>query len=172
MKKVVLKFGFIGGAFLVAMIFVMRLIMGDSNDFSKGEGAGYIFMIGGFSMVFWAIREYRDKLNNGYINFNTGFRVGILVSLVASLCYVAGWMIYFYFIETSFVEKYTAYYFKVIESGGFTPAEIAKQKQDFSLSMEQYKNPFVMMLYTLLKVFPLGLIVTILCSMLMKRTEK
>jgi Protein of unknown function (DUF4199) len=172
LKKIVLKYGLIAGIILAGMIFTMMAVMGDTADFEKGESFGYLFMVGAFSMIFLGIREYRDKISDGTINFNHGFRVGILITLIASACYVAGWMIYFNFIDHSFVEKYTIYFTEKIKSSGKTPDEIEKEIRSFKTNMVNYKNPFVMAMYTLLEVFPIGLIITILCSFLMSRLKK
>jgi len=168
-KKIVIKYGFISGLILVAMVYTMMAMMGDSNDFEKGEVIGYLFMIGGFSMIFLGIREYRDRISGGAITFTMGFRVGILITLVASLCYVAGWMSYFHFIDGTFIEKYSSYYIGKINTSGKSPAEIEKEITAFNTNMENYKNPFVMALYTFGEVFPMGLVITILCAFLMRR---
>ncbi len=169
MKKVILKYGLISGSILVAMIYTMMAMMGDTSDFEKGEIFGYLFSIAAFSMIFLGIREYRDKISGGVITFNKGFRVGILITLIASTCYVTGWMIYFNFIDNSFIVKYSTYYIGKIQSSGKPPGEIENEIAAFEENMENYKHPAIMAMYTLLEVFPIGLVVTILCSFLMRR---
>ena len=169
MKNIVIKYGLIAGAILITMIITMMMVMGSSADFEKGESFGYIFIIGSFMTVFLGIREYRDKISGGLINFNSVFRVGILITLMASVIYAAGWMIYFHFFDNSFIEKYTEYYTHKIQSSGKTTEEIAADIASFKSMMENYENPLMMALYTFLEVFPIGLIITILCSLLMRR---
>ena len=169
MKTIVFKYGIIGGLILVTMIITMMLMLGDSTDFEQGEAYGYIFIIAAFSTIFLGIREYRDKISGGSITFNKGFRIGILITVIASLCYTAGWMIYFNFVDDSFIRKYTAYYIEKVQSSGRPAAEIETEIAAFKKNMAEYDNPFVMALYTFLEVFPIGLIITILCSLLMRR---
>lgn len=169
MRPIVLKYGFISGIIFIAMIFTMMALVGNSTDFEKGEKYGYLFMIPAYSMIFLGIRNYRDKKSGGAINFNQGFRVGILITWIASLCYAAGWLIYFNFIDHSFVERYTVYYSDKLSHSAKTAEEIAKEIAAFKESMHNYKNPFIMAMYTLLEVFPVGLIISILCAMLMRR---
>lgn len=171
MKNVVIKYGLIAGIILVLMIATMMAMMGDSNDFEKGELFGYLFSIAAYAMIFLGIREYRDKHSGGSITFNQGFRTGILITLIASLFYVAGWMLYFNFIDDTFIEKYTSYFLEKLNASGKTPAEIENEKVSFLKNMENYKNPLVMAMYTMLEIFPIGLVVTILCSFLMRRAR-
>ncbi len=56
-----------------------------------------------------------------------------------------------------------------IQAKGKSPEVIEKELKEFNLSMENYHNPFNMMMNTFLKVFPIGLIITVLCAMLMRR---
>ncbi len=56
-------------------------------DLNTGMVVGYTSMVVAFSMIFFAIRNYRDNLNNGSITFGKGFRIGILITVIASLVY-------------------------------------------------------------------------------------
>lgn len=170
MSKIVLKYGLIAGIILVAMIYTMMAMMGDGNDFEKGEIYGYAFSIAAFSMIFFGIRSYRDKISGGFINFNMGFRVGILITLIASVFYTIGWMIYFNFIDNSFVEKYSAYYIEKLNASGKPALEIETEITKFKENMVNYQNPAVMIMYTFLEVFPIGLVITVLCAFLMRRS--
>jgi hypothetical protein len=169
MNKIVLKYGLISGLILVAMVATIMTIAGDSIDFERGEIYGYIFIIAAFSMIFLAIREYRDKLSGGIINFNKGFRIGILITLIASVFYMIAWMVYFNFIDDSFIEKYTAYYIEKVKTSGKPQVEIEKEISAFNRDMANYNNPFVMALFAFLEVFPVGLIISVLCAFLMRR---
>ncbi len=169
MKKTVLIHGFIAGAILIVMIYFMLWLVGDTNNFDKGESIGYISMVMAFSMVFFGIRSYRDKHLGGSITFNKAFRVGILISLIASLCYVAGWMYYFNFVENHFIENYTSFYVNKLNASGKTAVEIKTEIDAFTTNMKNYKDPAVMSLFTFLEVFPIGLIISVLCALLMRR---
>ncbi|MBK7967750.1 MAG: DUF4199 domain-containing protein [Bacteroidetes bacterium] len=131
MKNIVLKYGVISGLILVAMIYTMMGLVGDTSDFDKWEWIGFISMAGAFSMIFFAIRDYRDKIAGGIINFNYGFRIGILVTIVASFLYVIGWMIYLNFIDDSFIVRYTEFYERQLNASGKAVADIAKEMEAF-----------------------------------------
>jgi len=144
-------------------------IKGDSTDFEKGASVGTIFLVAAFSMIFFGIRNYRDKIADGVIDFNKGFRIGIQITVLGSVIYVIGWMINFHYIDTEFIENYIAFYSEKIKASGKPQLEIEKEITAFKANMANYENPFVMMMYTFLEVFPVGLIVSILCAMLMRK---
>ncbi|MBL0340553.1 MAG: DUF4199 domain-containing protein [Bacteroidetes bacterium] len=169
MKKIVIVYGLIAGLILVSMIFIMMALVGDSSDFDRGESVGYISMVLAFSMIFFGIRSHRDKNLGGAISFNISFRTGILITVIACLCYVAGWLFYINYIDNSFIEKYAAFYLNKLNSSGKSSEEIKNEIVAFNKNMENYDNPGVMALFTFLEVFPIGLIISVLCALLMRR---
>lgn len=169
MKKIILVYGMAAGLILVAMIYVMMALVGNTCDFDKWESVGFISMALAFSMLFFAIRKYRDKIAGGTITFNQGFRIGLPITIIASALYVIGWMIYFNYIDHTFIERYTVFFERKLNESGKTPAEIKSELSAFKANMANYNNPWVMSLSTFLEVFPIGLVITILCAFLMRR---
>jgi len=169
MKQIVIKYGIIAGIIFSAMIFAMSAIIGKTTDFDKGETIGYLFMVGGFTTVFFGIRELRDKVNGGIITFNQAFRTGLLITITGSVIYVISWMIYFHLIDNTFIERYTEYFAAKLQESGKPQAEIEKELSDFKINMENYRKPSVMILYTYLDTFKIGLIVSVLCAFMMRR---
>jgi len=172
MKQIVIRYGIISGLVLALVIFLSAPLAGDKMDFSKGEKLGFISMLVALSMVFFAIRHYRDKKLNGSITFNQAFRVGILVTLIASFFYVISWMIFIKFVDTSFMDKYHAYYVAEMQASGKSAAEIQKADEEFKKIMTEYRKPWVMALYTMVEIFPVGLVVTLICAVLMKKNPQ
>lgn len=171
MSKIVVKYGLIAGIILSAMICTMAYMVGDSTDFEKGESFGYIFMVAAFSTIFFGIREMRDKLSGGVISFNKAFRTGLLITIIGTACYVITWMVYFNFIDNTFVERYSAFFIENVKESGKPAADIEKEIAAFKENMASYKSPWVMAMFTFLEVFPIGLIISILCAVMMKRSE-
>jgi hypothetical protein len=171
MKQIVIKYGIIAGLILSAMIFTIGAVIGQTTNFEKGEIYGYMFMVAAFSTIFFGIRDLRDKIQDGEINFNKAFRTGLIITIIGSVFYVIAWMIYFNLIDNTFVERYTEYYIGKVNASGQTPDQIAKEIQSFKENMKNYNNPLVMALFTFLEVFPIGLSVSILCAFIMKRKK-
>ncbi|MEZ5059875.1 MAG: DUF4199 domain-containing protein, partial [Saprospiraceae bacterium] len=103
MRKLVLTFGIIAGIInTILMRSFQPLYMQDGQmDMGKGELLGYISMIVALSMIFFGVKSYRDKHQEGIISFGKAFKVGFFITLVASVIYVTGWMIYYNTDETA-----------------------------------------------------------------------
>jgi hypothetical protein len=90
MRKIVLTYGLIAGAILSVMM-LLTLPFLDRIGFDKGETIGYSTMVLAFLMVFFGVKSYRDNVAGGSVTFGRAFKAGLMITVVASLCYVATW---------------------------------------------------------------------------------
>jgi len=93
MRRYALIFGSIAGVVLVLMMFLTMPFLGEDIDYDTAEWLGYISMIVALSAIFIGIKSYRDKESAGLISFGKAFKVGLFITLVASVFYVAGWIL-------------------------------------------------------------------------------
>ncbi len=173
MKKHILTFGSIAGVIVLVLMLASQSFMtnteGDFN-FKLGETMGYISMIVSLSMIYFGTKSYRDQQLAGVITFGHAMKVGLLITLVASVFYVVGWMIYFHTSETAgqFMEQYTEYLLETMAEKGSTQAEIEDARKQYEDFGEMYKNPLIMAGVTLLEIFPVGLGISLLSSFFLK----
>jgi hypothetical protein len=171
MKKIVLTFGLIAGAILSAMM-LLTLPFHDQIGFDKGYIVGYSSMVLAFLMVFFGVRSYRDNVAGGIVTFGRAFVVGLLITLVASACYVATWEVVYYKLAPDFVEKYTAYAVEKAKTAGATEAQIAARTKEMNEFAEMYKNPLVNIAFTLLEPLPVGLLFTLVTAGVVSRKRR
>ncbi|MEP7157754.1 MAG: DUF4199 domain-containing protein [Betaproteobacteria bacterium] len=171
MRKIVLTFGLISGAILSAMMLVTLLFM-DQIGFDKGEVVGYTTMVLAFLMVFFGVKSYRDNVAGGRVTFGRAFTVGLLITLVASTCYVATWQLVYYKLAPDFVEKYTTYAVEKVRKSGGTDAQLAAQKKEMAEFAEMYKNPFINIAFTFLEPLPVGLLFTLVTAVVLSRKRR
>ena len=169
MKKIVLTFGLISGGILAAMMYATLPFM-EQIGFDNGQLIGYTTMVLAFLLIFFGIRSYRDTIGNGYITFGRGFKVGILITLIACLCYTVAWEILYFNFIPDFGDKYTQYLIEKSRASGASPEEIANEVAKMERFKEIFKNP----LYNFLIVFfveplPVGLIMTVLSALILKK---
>lgn len=175
MQKLVLKFGLIAGAIISIFLLIgMQLMTGADGkvNFQYGETFGYVSMIVALSMIFFGIRSYRDNHLSGAITFGKALKVGLLITLVASLIYVATWMIYYHSSNNAeeFVQQYLAHSMENMRKSGMAEADIAKKTAESQDFMKTYdSNPLVMFGMTLMEIFPVGLVISLLSSFILKR---
>jgi len=171
MKKIIIIYGLIAGSVVsILMLFSLNISnAGGHIDFDKGLLIGYASMLIAFSLVFVGIRNYRDKSSEGVIGFGKAFKIGIMIVLIASTIYVLAWLIDYFFFVPDFIEKYSAHMLDKLKASGASQIEIDKQTQEMASLGRMYKNPFFNAMMTYIEILPVGLIVTLISSLVLKR---
>src|SRR5205085_5290942 len=160
MKKVVLVFGLISGVISSAMMFLtLPFINSGAINNKNGEIIGYTAIFLSFLLVFFGIRTYRENAG-GTISFGRGFSVGILITLISCVFYVASWEILYFNFMPDFGDKYAARTIETMRAKGATDAAIVAKKQEMDKFKEHYKNPLFNAAITFNEPFPVGLVVT------------
>jgi hypothetical protein len=172
MKKVVIVCGLIAGGIVSAMMIITMAIYTSTGNFENGMIYGYASMLLAFSLIFVGIKNYRDKYNNGIISFGKAFKIGLFITLIASTMYVIVWLIDYYFFIPDFGEKYAAHMLEKLKASGASEIEMAKQTKEMASFSDMYKNPFFNALITYSEIIPVGLIVTLISSLILRRKLK
>ena len=173
MKKIVLTYGLIAGAIVGAMLFVtIPMFNNGTLKLENGHWVGYASMIIALSLVFFAVRKFRDQHLNGIISFGKAFQVGILVVLVAAVIYACAWEICYHTIAQGFTEMMKESYMKQIQEAGGDAAALQQKAVEMDQFIEMYKNPFVRFGMTILEILPVGLIKSLLSEAILKRKQK
>lgn len=167
MRKIVLVYGSIIGVILCINIFFMVNMMYNNPTVKSNDFLGYAMMILLFSLIFFGIRNYRNKFLDGNVNFGKAFKVGALISLVASVIYVVVWLFYYYLFVPDFMDVYTSYVLQHCD-----PAELDAKTVEMKDFSEMYKNPLFVILITLAEVLPIGLIVALISALILKKRKK
>ena len=94
MKKYALIYGLIAGVLNIGLAAFIFVGLGDAFSHLNNEIFGYLIMILSLSIIFVAVKQYRDKKLGGVIKFKTAFLLGLYISIVASTVYVANWEVY------------------------------------------------------------------------------
>jgi predicted Co/Zn/Cd cation transporter (cation efflux family) len=174
MRKTVLTFGIISGAIIEIIGLATWFLVVEKNgdlDLSYGYLFGYINMIVALSMVFFGIRQYRDRYQEGIISFGKAFKVGFLIALIASVIYVIGWMILYNTndVAHNFYSQYLEHMKMEWAASGMTPEQISAKAEGFAKNMEMYKNPIIMAGMTLMEILPVGLLITLISALILKK---
>ena len=168
MKKTVLTFGLIAGI-LISVLMDTSLLLSSRIGQSHSMMLGYTIMVASFMLVYFGIRSYRDNVLTGQISFGRAFSCGILITLITTLCYVVTWeIIYFNFIP-HFMDSYFAAQIHRVQSSALDPATIAAKVAEIQHSQQLYQNPLVNMAYTFIEPLPVGLIITLISSAILRR---
>ncbi len=171
MKKNALIFGSIIGVIFVTNILYMVGRLYSEPGFETNDVLGYAAMVLVFSLIFVGVRNYRNKELNGVISLGKAFGTGALIALVGSTIYVVFWLFYFYLFVPDFMDQYTLHVLADATRNGATPAELAQKTKEMAEFSELYKSPVFVILVTYFEVLPIGLVVALVSSLILKRRE-
>ena len=171
MRKIVLTFGLIAGAILSAMMLI-TLPFHDEIGFDRSLIVGYTTMVLAFLMVFFGVRSYRDNVAGGSVTFGRAFMVGLMITAVATVCYVATWELAYHKLAPDYLDKYAAYSIEKASKSGATDAEIAAKTKEMAEFKEMYKNPLINIAFTSLEPLPVGLLFTLVAAGVLSRKRR
>jgi hypothetical protein len=168
MKKTILTFGLISGA-ISAFLLAATIPFADRIGFDKGEYFGYTIIVLSLLLVYFGIRSYRDNVANGHITFGKAFIIGLGITVISCLGYVAAWeLIYFKFMP-DFMDKYGAYMVQKLQASGATSAAIRAQLLEIKKYQQLYDNPLTNAALTFIEPFPVGLVMTLISAAILRR---
>ena len=172
MKKNIIIYGLIAGIIVsVLMLFSVNNLShcGGNLDLTTSMVIGYASILLAFSLVYVGIRNYRDKYNGGVISFGKAFKIGIMIVLIASTIYVLAWLIDYFFFIPDFMEKFSAQELDKLKASGASQIEIDKETIKMANMVKMFKNPLFNAMMTYAEILPVGLIVTLISSLILKR---
>jgi amino acid transporter len=170
MKRIVLVYGIIAGLIVGAMFFVTAPFYNNGTlNSSNGMAVGYASMVVALSLVFFGVKSYRDQHQKGEITFGRAFKVGILITLVATVLYALSWEVAYSTVSKGYAEKMTTEYIEKAKAEAKSEAEL----QATITEMEQYKKMYESILFrfpmSMIEILPVGLLITLVSATLLKR---
>jgi hypothetical protein len=105
----------------------------------------------------------------GQLTFGQGFTVGLLITLISSLCYVVTWQIVYYNFIPDFMDRYAAYMVEQLRASGESAAAIEEKTREMQAFKTMYANPLVNAAFTFLEPFPVGVLVSLISAALLRR---
>jgi preprotein translocase subunit SecF len=167
-KKIILVFGLISGA-ISSLLMTAAVLFGDRIGLGHSYVLGYTTIVLSLMLVFFGVRSYRDNVGKGQITFSRAFLIGIAITVISCLFYVAAWEIVYFNFMPDFMDKYADSMIQKIQASGKSPAEIQVQVEKINKMRVDYKKPLYNMAYTFIEPFPVGLVITLLTAAILRR---
>jgi len=165
-KKTILTFGLISGAIISLM---MALTVPFQDKIGHSYIVGYATIVLSLLLSFFGIRSYRDNVQNGHITFAKAFLVGLSITVISCLCYVATWEIIYYNFMPDFMDKYGAHILQKMQASGATAAAIQQKSEEINKLKVMYKNPLFNAAITFIEPFPVGLVITLVSAAILRK---
>ena len=167
MKNPVLTFGLISGA-VSSLMMLGTIPLMHRIGFDHGMVVGFTVIVLSFLLVFFGIRLYRAQ-DGGTITFGRAFTVGILITLISCVFYVATWQLIYFKLQPDFMDKWAAHTVEKVRADGGTPEAVEATRRQMQSFKEAYDNPLTNAAYTFMEAFPVGLLVTAISAAALRR---
>jgi len=171
MKRNVLIFGFTIGGILTIWMLYMAARCYANPEFETNDTIGYAAMLLVFSLIFVGIKTFRDKHNGGVIRFGQAFKTGFYISLVASTLYVVVWLVDYYLFIPDFLESYEKHVLYQASLDGATQPELDAKAEEMKTFKDLYRNPLFVVVTTYLEVLPIGVVVSLISALILKKRQ-
>ena len=169
MKRSVIVFGLVSGVISSAMMFLtLPLLTNGTVNFDNGEVLGYTAIFLSMLLVFFGIRSYRENAG-GTVTFGRAFSVGILITIISCVFYVASWEVVYFKMMPDFADKYAAHTIETMRHKGASDAAIAKTRKELIEMKAMLDNPLTNAAVTFIEPFPVGLIVTLVSAGILRK---
>ncbi len=167
MRQNVILFGAILAALHSILGYIMVIVMYNDPEFKSYDVLGYIVLLLMYSVIFFGIRNYRNKELDGQISFGHAFKTGIFITLFAGTVYVILWVFIYYLFIPDFMEVFTQH----VLYQTTTEEELLAKKEEMEQFSKLYENPIWVVLLTYAEVIPTGLVVTLISSLILRKKK-
>ncbi len=167
MKNTVLRYGVYSGI-TICVLALAGWFLGKNLDYSIQEVIGYAGMVVSLLFVFFGIKHFRDKENNGIVSFGKALLIGILISLIAALAFGILDVIYIKYINPDFVAEYYAHSIEEIRNS-LPAAEFEVKFKELEAQKEMFSNTFLNFFLMFATVVIIGFIISLISALILQR---
>ncbi|MEZ5997226.1 MAG: DUF4199 domain-containing protein [Hyphomonas sp.] len=166
-------YGFCAGAFVGAVLSLSIIARGGegSGDSSGSYLIGYASMLLGLSVIFVAVKRQRDISQGGVIKFLPAFGMGLAISFIAGVVYALAWELTLALTGLDFAGAYAEAAIETAKAKGMAGTELeayTAKMQDFA---KMYSNPAFRIPMTFTEIFPVGVLVSLVCALLLRNSR-
>lgn len=166
MKNTIIKYGIYGLATAI-ILFLLALTLGKTFDYSTQEIIGYATMVASLSFVYFGIKHFRDKENNGLLSFGKALQIGILISLFAGLGFGIIDYLYTTVINPDFASEFLNKSLETMKNS-LSPEEFAAKKAELQQQMQDFGGSGFMAFIMFATVVVIGFIISLISASLLQ----
>jgi len=165
--RIALTFGSLAGIAVILPMLTAMTFSGSEHLFAS-EAFGYLIMLIALSLIFVGVKRYRDVALGGVIRFPKALLLGLMISAVASLIYVAAWELYLYRSDYVFIDEYVGQVIEARRQAGLSEQALAAEIAELETMKANYGNPAYRLFITFTEIFPVGLLVSLVAAALLR----
>jgi Protein of unknown function (DUF4199) len=170
-KKTILTFGLISGVISsVLMLCTVPFLHRIGND--RALILGYTSIVLSFLLVFFGVRSYRDNVADGHITFGKAFGIGLCITLISCMFYVATWEVLYHTVFPDFMDTYSASMISKAQASGASAQEVQAKIDEIQRMKVMYANPLYNVMMTFIEPFPIGLLITLISAAVLRKKAR
>jgi hypothetical protein len=167
----ILSYGTLAGLIVGIAMSGLTVALSGHLPSPYGMVVGYLIMLIALSAVFAGIKRYRDVDLGGVIKFWPALALGIGISFVAGIFYVAAWEATVAVTHMDFASSYANFLIEEQKAKGVSGEALAKFTADMEQFKTQYANPLYRLPMTFIEIFPVGLLVSLISAGLLRSSR-
>ena len=166
--RFILRYGVIAGLIIGVELFVLTAgFRGADEDSTLSLFLGYLTMLIALSAIFIGVKRYRDVDRGGVVGFWPALGMGIGISVVAGILYVASWEATVAITHLDFANGYANATIAHEKAKGVTGKALADVIAQMDQFKAQYANPLYRWPMTFIEIFPVGVVVSLISAALL-----
>jgi len=169
MNKTILTYGLLSGAVAAVLMTGTAIYFKNSMDTSNGTLFGYAGILLSMLFVYFGTRAYRDQKTPAGLSFGEAFKVAILITVISCICYVVAWLIVYQTLMPDFMDKFIEQTLAKLKESGASETQISQEAAKMEEMKVMYRNPLFRAAITFLEPFPVGLLVSLVSSFVLRR---
>ena len=170
-SRTILKYGVISGLIVGGLEFATVVAFSGMPPLEYGMVVGYTTMLIALSAVFVGIKRHRDLDRGGVIGFWPALGVGLGISFIAGIFYVAAWEAVQSMMHMDFASSYANAIIASQKAKGASAEALAKLSADMETFKVQYANPLYRLPMTFVEIFPIGVLVSLVSAGLLRNSR-
>lgn len=170
MSRIILKFGVAAGL-IVAVPMCVMIANSEPGSAATSYVVGYLIMVVALSLVFFGVKQLRDREMGGVIRFVPALLAGLGISAVAGVIYVIGWEITLAVTDFAYIDDYSNAAIEAARAKGASAAEIDAVVAKMAEFRVQYANPLVRLPFTFVEIFPVGCLISLISAALLRNSR-
>jgi len=167
MKHTVIKYGIcamLSGFLLFGLPFFFG--MGIENEYN--QFLGYSSIVLSLLFIYFGVKHYRDKVNNGNVSFGKAIKIGMLIALFSAVGVAVFDYIYTTQINPDFSTDYVEYSIKKMEAN-LPPEEASIKAAELKQQMADYGGSGFMAALMFVTVVVIGFIISLISGLILQR---
>ena len=160
MKNYIIRYGLLAGLVLMVLSWLNWFTIARFLGYNASEFFGYFSMFVGLMAIPLGIKYFKEQINDGKVSFGSAFQVGMGITAIASIIMFLHSAFFFFVQGDAFLTWYEA---------SMSPEEWEVAQAQMATMGDSFMSPWFQGLVMLLTVLLMGLIISLLASLVMKK---